>query len=34
MNFTHKITFELAKNTNEIAFFVIPEADIIEYSGL
>jgi transcriptional regulator of heat shock response len=31
-DFTHKITFELAKNTEEIAFFVIPEKHIVQYS--
>ena len=30
-NFTYKITFELAKNTKEIAFFIIPEKNIIQY---
>ncbi len=31
-DFTHKITFELAKNTWEIAFFMIPEKHIMQYS--
>jgi transcriptional regulator of heat shock response len=31
-DFTHKITFELAKNTNEIAFFIVPEKHISTYS--
>ena len=31
-DFTHKISFELAKNTSEIAFFIIPEKKIVEYS--
>ena len=31
-DFTHKITFELAKNTREIAFFIIPDEKICEYS--
>ena len=26
--------FELAKNTGEIAFFMIPEKHIVEYSGI
>lgn len=33
-NLTHKITFELAKNTNEIAFFTIPEKSILEHSWI
>jgi len=33
-DFVHKITYELAKNTWEIAFFVIPEKNIIEYSWI
>jgi transcriptional regulator of heat shock response len=33
-DFIHKITYELAKNTWEIAFFVIPEKNIIEYSWI
>jgi hypothetical protein len=32
VNISHKITFELAKNTKEIAFFIIPEKHISEYS--
>ncbi len=31
-DFTYKITYELAKNTNEIAFFILPEQKICEYS--
>ncbi len=31
-DFTHKISFELAKNTSEIAFFIVPEKNIVEYS--
>ena len=31
-DFVHKITFELAKNTGEIAFFSFPEKHIMEYS--
>jgi len=31
-DFTHKINFELAKNTEEIAFFIIPEKHIVQYS--
>jgi len=33
-DFTHKISFELAKNTNEIAFFVVPEKHIVQYSWI
>lgn len=33
-DFVHKITFELAKNTWEIAFFSLPEKHILEYSGV
>ncbi len=33
-NVTHKITFELAKNTKELAFFIIPEKWISEYSWI
>ncbi|QFR38942.1 hypothetical protein A9Q91_01775 [Candidatus Gracilibacteria bacterium 28_42_T64] len=32
-DYTHKITFELAKNTGEIAFFIIPEKHITQHSG-
>jgi len=31
-DFSNKICYELAKNTNEIAFFVIPENKIVQYS--
>lgn len=31
-DFTHKVTFELAKNTGEIAFFIVPEKHIVQYS--
>ena len=31
-DFTHKITFELAKNTGEIAFFILPEKHIVQHS--
>ena len=31
-DFAHKISFELAKNTSEIAFFIVPDKNIIEYS--
>ncbi len=31
-DYTHKITFELAKNTWEIAFFIIPEKHITQHS--
>jgi len=33
-DFVHKVVFELAKNTEEIAFFVIPERHICEYSWM
>lgn len=33
-DFVHKLVFELAKNTGEIAFFMIPEKHIGEYSGV
>lgn len=33
-DFIHKITFELAKNTWEISFFLIPEKHIVWYSGI
>ena len=33
-DFIHKLVFELAKNTQEIAFFVIPERHVCEYSGV
>ncbi|MDD2871582.1 MAG: hypothetical protein PHS49_06340 [Candidatus Gracilibacteria bacterium] len=32
-DFVHKVSFELAKNTSEIAFFIIPEKNIVTYSG-
>ncbi len=31
-DFIHKITFELAKNTNEISFFIVEEDAILNYS--
>ena len=31
-DFVHKITFELAKNTEEIAFFSLPDKHILEYA--
>ncbi len=31
--YIHRLTFELAKNTGEISFCVIPEKSICEYSG-
>jgi len=31
-DFVHKMVFELAKNTQEIAFFIVPERHICEYS--
>ncbi len=33
-DFTYKITYELAKNTKEIAFFILPEQKICEYSWI
>lgn len=33
-DFTYKISYELAKNTSEIAFFIIPEKNISQYSWL
>lgn len=33
-DFVHRITYELAKNTHEIAFFCLPDKHILEYSGL
>ena len=33
-DFVHKITFELAQNTWEIAFFSLPEKHLLEYSGI
>lgn len=33
-DFVHKITYELAQNTWEIAFFSLPEKHILEYSGV
>ena len=33
-DFAHKISYELAKNTSEIAFFIIPEKNILKYSWL
>ena len=33
-DFANKITYELAKNTNEIAFFIIPDKKICEYSWI
>ncbi len=32
-DYIHKITFELAKNTSEISFFILPEKNILKYSG-
>jgi transcriptional regulator of heat shock response len=34
IDFTHKITYELWKNTGEIAFFIVPEKHINEYSWI
>lgn len=33
-DFIHTISFELAKNTREIAFFIIPEKHICEHAGV
>ncbi len=33
-DFTHKLSFTLAKNTEEIAFFIIPEKHIVQYSWI
>lgn len=33
-DFAHRLVYNLAKNTNEIAFFVVPEKHIFEYSGV
>jgi len=33
-DFVHKISFELAKNTWEIAFFSIPDKHLLDYSGV
>ncbi len=33
-DFVHNIVFNLAKNTKEIAFFVLPDKHISEYSGV
>lgn len=33
-DFVHKMVFELAKNTQEIAFFTVPDRHISEYSGI
>lgn len=33
-DFTYKISYELAKNTEEIAFFCIPDKHIMQHSGL
>jgi len=33
-DFVHNIVFNLAKNTKEIAFFVLPEKNVTEYSGV
>jgi len=33
-DFVHKITYELAQNTWEIAFFSLPEKHLLEYSGV
>ena len=33
-DFVHSVVFNLAKNTKEIAFFVLPDKHISEYSGV
>lgn len=33
-DFTHSIVYNLAKNTKEIAFFVLPDKHVSEYSGV
>jgi hypothetical protein len=33
-DYLHSITLNLAKNTKEIAFFLIPEKHILEYAGI
>lgn len=33
-DFVHNVVFNLAKNTKEIAFFVLPDKHISEYSGV
>jgi len=33
-DFTHKVSYELAKNTNEIAFFIVPNKHIVQYSWI
>ena len=33
-DYIHSIVFNLAKNTKEIAFFVLPEKHVVEFSGV
>ena len=33
-DFTHKISHELSKNTEEIWFFIVPDKNIVEYSWI
>lgn len=33
-DFANKISYELAKNTKEISFFVVPEKNLVEYSWI
>lgn len=33
-DYIHNIVFKLAKNTKEIAFFVLPEKHVVEFSGV
>lgn len=33
-NFVHSVVYNLAKNTKEIAFFVVPEKHVCEFSGV
>ncbi|MDP2091189.1 MAG: hypothetical protein Q8K30_06365 [Candidatus Gracilibacteria bacterium] len=33
-DYVNKITYELAKNTSEIAFFLVPDKNIVNYSGI
>ena len=33
-DFVHNIVYNLAKNTKEIAFFVLPEKHVCEFSGV
>lgn len=33
-DFVHTLVYNLAKNTKEIAFFVVPDKHVSEYSGV